>query len=199
MGAGWVGAPQHRHLQQEIGGPLGGSHAESVGSSGDCQSAEAVGFIDGEIVDPQLLERDRVGVAGAIEQLLDAPLERAHRGRDALAGNALGAAVVVQFVQLVEYPTEWGIAQLRQFRGTPHQFVGLVVRMWWEPTPLRVDAGTDDGKPVMVIRMATGGWSGNEQLVGVVEASFFGVLYWQSSCRGGLHVYHVPLDAGTAQ
>ena len=32
------------------------------------------------------------------------------------------------------YPTNWGIQQLRDFNGTPAQFIDLVRQLWWPPT-----------------------------------------------------------------
>ncbi len=43
------------------------------------------------------------------------------------------------------------------------------------------------------IRIATGGWSGNEDMMNMLEQNFiiFG-SYWQLSARGGLEVYIIP-------
>jgi hypothetical protein len=67
--------------------------------------------------------------------------------------------------------------------------------MWWAATPIHVEhAANDDGDAVVVVRMATGGWSGNEELISEIDRTFFSFFYWQFSRRGGLHVYHVPAD-----
>jgi hypothetical protein len=43
------------------------------------------------------------------------------------------------------------------------------------------------------LRLATGGWSGNESLVAAMERNrLLGVLCWQLSARGGLHIYAYP-------
>lgn len=48
-----------------------------------------------------------------------------------------------------------------------------------------------EGRTVHV--MATGGWSGNESVVGAMESNrMFAMLCWWRSERGGLHEYRVP-------
>jgi hypothetical protein len=98
------------------------------------------------------------------------------------------------------YPTDWGIAQLRGFSGgTPEQFVETVRRLWWIPSLIGVAPGTDrHGSPIVRIRMVTGGWSGNEQVISEIDKTFFSFFYWQSSHRGGLCIYEVPEPAWRA-
>ena len=50
------------------------------------------------------------------------------------------------------------------------------------------------GKPVKQITLTTGGWSGNEAIIGAIPA-FVDDFYWYSSQRGGKHVYRVPVRA----
>jgi hypothetical protein len=91
------------------------------------------------------------------------------------------------------YPTEWGLQQLRQFHGTPLQFVDLIRGLWWVPTPVSIDELVNaDGKAVVRVRLVTGGWSGNEEVISGLRYTFFHVFYWESSHRGGLHIYEVP-------
>ena len=46
-------------------------------------------------------------------------------------------------------------------------------------------------------RFATGGWSGNEELIGALHSNvMIRCLTWQMSQAGGLHIYHVmPMQA----
>jgi hypothetical protein len=98
------------------------------------------------------------------------------------------------------YPTGWGIAQLRGFTGgTPEQFVEMVRQLWWLPELIETAHSTDrDGRPIVRIRLVTGGWSGNEEVIQEIDATFFAVFYWASSHRGGLHVFEVPETAWQA-
>lgn len=98
------------------------------------------------------------------------------------------------------YPTDWGIAQLRGFSGgTPEQFVDTVRQLWWVPSLIDVAPDADrHGSPIVRIRMMTGGWSGNEQVISEIDKTFFSFFFWQSSHRGGLHIYEVPEPAWRA-
>lgn len=87
------------------------------------------------------------------------------------------------------YPTE---EELERIRTWPWQdFVGLLefvnAQCWW-PRP---DCGFrkfDD-----LYELATGGWSGNEEVIDALHHNpMFNALCWQSSHRGGLHVYKLP-------
>ncbi len=43
------------------------------------------------------------------------------------------------------------------------------------------------------IRIATGGWSGNESIIAALGNNpIIGVFYWQLSARGGLEIYIIP-------
>lgn len=60
----------------------------------------------------------------------------------------------------------------------------------------RVSEGVDEwtGDKVRVHEFVTGGWSGCEQIVSLMEGSVAGILGWESSHRGGLHVYRFAPD-----
>lgn len=59
----------------------------------------------------------------------------------------------------------------------------------WSHTT-RIDS---DGKEIPCLEIATGGWSGNESVVSALRQNHvFHGLYWESSHRGGLHVYNYP-------
>ena len=43
------------------------------------------------------------------------------------------------------------------------------------------------------LRLVTGGWSGNEELVGALESNrTIHRMAWRMSARGGLHIYQYP-------
>ncbi len=44
------------------------------------------------------------------------------------------------------------------------------------------------------LRIATGGWSGNEDIVRAFRRNFHFDYYWVSSARGGLHEYDFPIE-----
>ena len=79
------------------------------------------------------------------------------------------------------------------FHGPPRQLVDLLEEMWWTPTLMSVEEWLDaQCKTVVRVSLATGGWSGNEQIIGTLDGSMFHLRFWESSHRGGLHVYEVP-------
>jgi hypothetical protein len=46
------------------------------------------------------------------------------------------------------------------------------------------------------LRLATGGWSGNESLIAAIDANrMIHALAWRLSTRGGLHIYEYPEQA----
>lgn len=93
------------------------------------------------------------------------------------------------------YPTEHGLSRISDFHGTPNDFVDLISEMWRFPTEITVDSFLNEySKPVMRVNLRTIGWSGNEDIIGEVEATFFHTLYWIASHRGGHHVYDVPVE-----
>lgn len=81
---------------------------------------------------------------------------------------------------------------LRTIRDWPHPFDGLIdyVRAAW-----RHDYGRM-WKEGGCIKMATGGWSANEQIAAALRrnAAFY-AFRWQSSHRGGLEVFNDEAQA----
>jgi len=39
------------------------------------------------------------------------------------------------------------------------------------------------------LTLITGGWSGHEELIYILKDSMFGLMYWNSSYRGGKHIF----------
>lgn len=94
------------------------------------------------------------------------------------------------------YPTEEGLGALRTFTGTPAQLVqvladtfGRMGSVWTEP-----DLVEKFDRKIRVVRLATGGWSGNEDMIGALRSSFFWFAYWEMSRRGGGYTFHVPVE-----
>lgn len=87
------------------------------------------------------------------------------------------------------YPTD---DELERIKTWPHgDFIGLLefvnANCWW-PSP---DCGFK--RTGRKFRLATGGWSGNEEVIDALESNpMFVALCWQSSHRGGLRIYHIP-------
>ena len=91
------------------------------------------------------------------------------------------------------YPSEEALEMIRRwdlrrgFKG----LVELVQKLWRYPDYLKLY----ERRNSYWLRLATGGWSGNESIVGALEENvvFYGFC-WVMSARGGLHVYEIPKE-----
>jgi hypothetical protein len=86
------------------------------------------------------------------------------------------------------YPTEASLGQLRDW---PHTDIAgwleFAQALWYYPEAATVDGGR--------YRFATGGWSGNEDVIGAMRGNaLLWSLTWESSARGGLHLFSLPED-----
>ena len=53
------------------------------------------------------------------------------------------------------------------------------------------------GKHVLHLRLSTGGWSGNEDIINALQKNYvFWLLYWQKSKRGGHYWFRISLKRG---
>jgi hypothetical protein len=89
------------------------------------------------------------------------------------------------------YPTD---EEIERIKAWPYDdFMGLMhfIRdnCWWP------NGNCGFKQTERKFRLATGGWSGNEEVVAALgETLMFNALCWQSSHRGGLHIYQIPKD-----
>ena len=87
-----------------------------------------------------------------------------------------------------DYPTEEAIAALQRHRVVggdrmPHdvpldEFLSLLESMWWA-----ADWGFERTKTRL--HLSTGGWSGNEEVIGELRQTWFWHLCWILHRRGG--------------
>ena len=106
------------------------------------------------------------------------------------------------------YPTEEEIKQVELLAG---KFGGAGIPDLWKPEICQkvldhlqaiwhwpewgfmLKEGQDDfKKPCMKLELHTGGWSGNEEVMGALEGTFFWVLFWEHSRRGGHYYFEIP-------
>ena len=89
-----------------------------------------------------------------------------------------------------EYPTEEQLAQLRAMSlatGAAHYDWLCAAKALWNCHYGRVTRGFG------YWRFATGGWSGNEDIIdAMIENSLAWVVTWHKSERGGLYVFYAP-------
>lgn len=46
-------------------------------------------------------------------------------------------------------------------------------------------------EPITEVRYVTGGWSGNEDIIGALMKNLFWAYFWESTHRGGLYFFHI--------
>lgn len=90
-----------------------------------------------------------------------------------------------------DYPTHEELERIKHWPiGDWIGFAEYVCSIWHYGHPWARIIKHRDG--TRTLRLATGGWSGNESIVSAVDSNMFGFSCWQKSERGGLHVYKIP-------
>jgi hypothetical protein len=100
-----------------------------------------------------------------------------------------------------DYPTEAALKRIRKW--DPMDAAGaldFVASIWNWPefgvsSVLRPEeaavVGAEGGE--RYLRLATGGWSGNEDIVGALRANrILSAFTWKLTASGGLHIYEYP-------
>ncbi len=89
------------------------------------------------------------------------------------------------------YPTQKELNRIKKWPYT--DYLGLaefVVNLWHWGNPF----AKLTGKKVKILRLVTGGWSGNESIVSALhENQMFEMMCWQKSVRGGLYIYKIKV------
>lgn len=93
------------------------------------------------------------------------------------------------------YPTNEGIRALRVFEGTPSQLVEVLTMTFGKMGRVAAEPPQKDDfdREFIEVYLATGGWSGNEEMISALQHSFFWFSYWEMSKRGGAFTFHVPV------
>ena len=101
------------------------------------------------------------------------------------------------------YPTKAEIRRLRTFKGTWREYMAYLqsIGEYWSGNPASwgwteydTTSAVPSPRKEHVYEISTGHWSGNEDLMGVVERDFLHFMFWESSRRGGHYEYRIPLD-----
>lgn len=83
----------------------------------------------------------------------------------------------------------------------PNEVMSLVRSLWeFAEWGWREEEFDDFGRPSIRYSLSTGGWSGNESIIGALRQNrnFFWTLYWEQSRRGGHYQIVVPKNAKSA-
>lgn len=97
------------------------------------------------------------------------------------------------------YPTEATLQVIEDWTGSISELLDFIKAAWcyedfasYKLQP--AEAEICDAEPgERYLRLATGGWSGNEEIIAAFRRNYMahGVT-WELSARGGLHVYRYP-------
>lgn len=87
----------------------------------------------------------------------------------------------------LEYPTEEQLKAIRRHSGSYIELMQMAREAYNESMGLFVQEGRH-------YRLATGGWSGNEDVIDALEDSegMFWTVCWQESKRGGAYQFEIP-------
>ncbi len=93
----------------------------------------------------------------------------------------------------VKYPTENELQKIANWDGTTsHEALELIefLRSLWT---FESWGFCLTGKKVLKLELHTGGWSGNESVIQVLQTNWFWMFYWQKSIRGGHYFFEIPV------
>lgn len=92
------------------------------------------------------------------------------------------------------YPSTSDIANIASWSGTPRELVEFLSSIWeynQDDWTLKVGRDGVRGKKVYRVTPSTWGWSGNEEIIGALEGSWFWMLFWRSHRRGGHYQFEI--------
>ena len=90
------------------------------------------------------------------------------------------------------YPTEEELKVIEEWTGKDVEaFLAYVETLWHWP-----DWGfKKKGKKIIYLELHTGGWSGNEDIIGALHKAWgkmFWFCYWEKSVKGGHYYFRIP-------
>ena len=96
------------------------------------------------------------------------------------------------------YPTEDDLKSISEwdYKSGYGELGKFVIEIWnYDDYATLSEKRKDDVEDEYVeLRLITGGWSGNESIVNaLMDNMMFRMLCWNSSHRGGLHIFHIPI------
>lgn len=92
------------------------------------------------------------------------------------------------------YPTTEILDYIRFFDGTPRDLIAMVVELFRGGYASVEEGLSDTGRPGLHLRLATGGWSGCEDVVDALQNTMFWTVFWRSTIYGGGYDFHIPTE-----
>lgn len=97
------------------------------------------------------------------------------------------------------YPTEDELNKLKNWDGIkdPKGLIDFLEEIWhWPELGFTKKKGRDQlfKKPCIKLYLSTGGWSGNEDIIKILQETFFWHLFWVNSHRGGHYEFEIPIN-----
>lgn len=95
-----------------------------------------------------------------------------------------------------EYPTKEDLALVEKIGLSPKGVLEVLntVSHWGNEARITRWYTNADGETYRYIKYATGGWSGNEDIIGALSKSIFWLKYWYSTNRGGLFIFKIDKE-----
>lgn len=92
------------------------------------------------------------------------------------------------------YPLKSQLNKIKNWEGDCLRLAEYVASLWYYPNRIKFYRGKDSlGRPIKKLYLSTGGWSGNEELIGALrENRCFWMLCWEQSKRGGHYWFKLP-------
>ena len=89
-----------------------------------------------------------------------------------------------------EYPTDEELEIIRNYDciQDPLGLIDYIGSIWWTPS----FGFKYSGKKNKKLELHTGGWSGNEEIIGELMGTMFWIAFWEKSYRGGHYYFKIP-------
>lgn len=90
------------------------------------------------------------------------------------------------------YPDTGALDRLANFVGSPQDYAAYAQSLFWAENTDSGEFVDDHGHKMHWVNFKSGGWSGHDSVIDIIQGSLFQIAFWFRSERGGLHVYQVP-------
>ena len=91
-----------------------------------------------------------------------------------------------------DYPTDEDLKFIKDFdivKTHPNKMVDHLEAIWWTPSWGFKKVEMPDKS--IELELHTGGWSGNEEIIGTLMDTMFWDVYWEKSLKGGHYYFKV--------